>query len=651
MKSISILLMLIIVFFWRFANAQSSSPTPNNCQMEFQANNINYVYTDPEVPSNNLTALGWNPKIDYSVFNASQNPSYLDNSDLNNIRKPVIIVEGFDMFEGFTCQDIYNNYLNQPTLNGNLLASDLRKQGYDIITYNLSHGNVLLPIEINALILQQFIQHINRIKTTNEELIIIGVSMGGLIARQALTQMENDGTGHQTKLFISFDSPQKGANVPLSLQYMVKVASIASLFESSFKALLGVLNSRAAREMIIYTAFEITNAHVGSVDAYLNFYDQLKGLNNCNGYPKETNKVAISNGSLNGKDGFQKNIDGRVTFGGETALIIGLPKNVYNGVLNTVNSSRSYKDYNHVYVHGFLGGQTNYGNLKYDNPPIDNCPGGSYPWFSEVKNTLTPQGFGYISFMDNACFVPTNSAFDLNHNDISLDLAKEGKNSVLASSPFDDIWWSTLQENTDHTTLTKDIASWLYTQIINSDQNNKTASLDLQVSGQINTGEKKLYKATNKIDVGSGSLQTGSSLVLKAGSEINFTGDFDMAEGAELSAEIVPISLSKCISGSPSHYRKGEDIPEKEQLIENSNSQPFIYPNPSKGKLTLVLPEADIKSISNISITDIYGKCVYENSTLKSEVYEVDLTNQARGVYFIEVKSDKGKIIKKVILH
>jgi hypothetical protein len=31
--------------------------------------------------------------------------------------------------------------------------------------------------------------------------------------------MENRGDDHNTRLFISFDSPQKGADAPLGLQY------------------------------------------------------------------------------------------------------------------------------------------------------------------------------------------------------------------------------------------------------------------------------------------------------------------------------------------------------------------------------------------------------------------------------------------------
>jgi len=67
------------------------------------------------------------------------------------------------------------------------------------------------------------------------ENIVIGGSMGGLVCRYALKKMEsteyieeqealNPGgiIGHDTNLFISFDVPQQGANVPLSLQLVIE---------------------------------------------------------------------------------------------------------------------------------------------------------------------------------------------------------------------------------------------------------------------------------------------------------------------------------------------------------------------------------------------------------------------------------------------
>ena len=40
--------------------------------------------------------------------------------------------------------------------------------------------------------------------------MVIGYSMGGLIARYALAYMEEQGIAHETRLYVSYDAPQKG---------------------------------------------------------------------------------------------------------------------------------------------------------------------------------------------------------------------------------------------------------------------------------------------------------------------------------------------------------------------------------------------------------------------------------------------------------
>lgn len=54
--------------------------------------------------------------------------------------------------------------------------------------------------------------------------------MGGLVARVALRQMENDGQAHHTSHYISFDSPHNGANVPLGLQHFGNDVSEIDLY-------------------------------------------------------------------------------------------------------------------------------------------------------------------------------------------------------------------------------------------------------------------------------------------------------------------------------------------------------------------------------------------------------------------------------------
>jgi hypothetical protein len=69
-----------------------------------------------------------------------------------------------------------------------------------------------------------------------------------------------------------------------------------------------------------------------------------------------------------------------------------------------------------------------------------------------------------------------------------------------------------------------------------------------------------------------------------------------------------------------------------------------IYPNPTNGKLNI----ASADEINTLSITNIIGKEIFfgENFSLKS----IDLSSYKNGVYFINIRTDKGTHIEKIIL-
>lgn len=69
---------------------------------------------------------------------------------------------------------------------------------------------------------EKVIEWVNNNKVGNEQNVVIGMSMGGLVARYALRHMETTNRIHDTKLYISHDAPHQGANLPLSLQALVR---------------------------------------------------------------------------------------------------------------------------------------------------------------------------------------------------------------------------------------------------------------------------------------------------------------------------------------------------------------------------------------------------------------------------------------------
>ena len=67
-----------------------------------------------------------------------------------------------------------------------------------------------------------------------------------------------------------------------------------------------------------------------------------------------------------------------------------------------------------------------------------------------------------------------------------------------------------------------------------------------------------------------------------------------------------------------------------------NTSEVQVYPNPTSGKLQL----SGNPTITNVSIYNALGMLVSNN---------LDLTNQASGVYFVKITTEKGVMTRKVI--
>jgi len=76
-----------------------------------------------------------------------------------------------------------------------------------------------------------------------------------------------------------------------------------------------------------------------------------------------------------------------------------------------------------------------------------------------------------------------------------------------------------------------------------------------------------------------------------------------------------------------------------------------IYPNPSSGKVTVNF-KPDSKKKTHLKITDESGKTVYneEIKTASEFTREIDLGNEAKGIYFVELVQGKSKYINRIVL-
>jgi hypothetical protein len=239
---------------------------------------------------------------------------FMDNTD-GVFDKPVILLDGFDPNDARTIPSIYG-LLTYGV--GQNLADDLRNLGYDIVILNFPiytrpADNTLVSggsdfIQRNAMVLAELLNQVNALKIGGEQNVVIGPSMGGLIARYGLRYMEMNSLSHDTRLYISFDAPHKGANIPIGFQHLFNYMANGPLGDATVQVLVdAMLKSTASRQMLIdqYEGHLATGSAVEFNPAVLlptgapNFRDSFQAELDAMGFPESARNIAITNGAGN----------------------------------------------------------------------------------------------------------------------------------------------------------------------------------------------------------------------------------------------------------------------------------------------------------------------------------------------------------------
>jgi hypothetical protein len=209
--------------------------------------------------------------------------------------QPVILCEGFDPAIGGQMPSYGHGDLNWEVIwNCSATPSEsfqampafidsLNAEGMDFVFLDFADGTQ--SIAQSAALLEHLIQLCNDYQQSElrSPLVVVGASMGGLVARHALRKMELEGVDHCTRLFLSIDSPFRGAWLPLAVQHAVTFLSDVSVDAAD---LCSALNSPAARQML----FESPNGAHASFSVH-------QALQADWGLPEIPLCAAISNGN------------------------------------------------------------------------------------------------------------------------------------------------------------------------------------------------------------------------------------------------------------------------------------------------------------------------------------------------------------------
>ena len=245
------------------------------------------------------------------LFQGQSNQALLEirfatNNPTLQIKKPLIVAEGFDSgllgAENEFGENSFSRFIRSTEFRGNLPA---QLNEYDIIYINFRNGRD--DIKRNAYLVEDIINWVNIQKAnagSTTPNVVIGQSMGGIVARYALRDMEMLGQTHQSSLFVSHDAPQQGANIPVGIQYFARhmadqfidtplgdmQISAGQGSNISIEDIRNLFNAQGTKQLL--ATYIDSNSNLNNTEFHT-FQTELRNMS----YPNQTRNIALSNGN------------------------------------------------------------------------------------------------------------------------------------------------------------------------------------------------------------------------------------------------------------------------------------------------------------------------------------------------------------------
>ncbi len=358
------------------------------------------------------------------------------------LTRPVVLSEGIDFEDNFGWDELYDLFNQQNML------EDLRAEGLDIVVLNFHQP--LTYIQSNAFLFAKLLEMVNDSIGYSAPLQIVGPSMGGLVTRYALTYMEHNNLAHNANLYVSFETPHLGANMPLGLQYEI---FFFKDLDPNVQLLLDILDEPAPRQMLVYHYTDPPSATAGSDALFDEFYNDIAAIG---GYPDSLRKIALSNGRGDGI-GQPYNAGDQVIDYNYSTFLATLKGNVWAVEDNT--NGQIFEGL----INSFLFPNQQLDVTVFSEQPYDNAPGGSRTTFADMDTIQAPLG-DIIALHDNHCFIPTVSGLAIAGEDVFHNLTTDPQ--IMQKTPFDTIFWST--DNYDHTYISPETAQFAVSEIMSA---------------------------------------------------------------------------------------------------------------------------------------------------------------------------------------
>lgn len=342
--------------------------------------------------------------------------------------RPVLIAEGFP--GGHSPQYLYE------MVNQHDMLVRWQQAGRDVVLVGFDNG--AQAIETNAAVLRAAIDLVAA--RTDDALVVSGWSMGGLVARYALAQMESEGVDHHTSVMLTVDTPHgRGAYTTVAGQWFCQqFGQLSPAIAAAHATLDTVANDQ-------FLGLRVGDGTLGPSAARISFLEHLAAVG---WYPQRVRRLAVASGTGAGAVGATPPAEPMMTWctGGFGDVVL-----------------------NHLSAAGpvTIGTGSTMGAIDATPRPLvataDACweiaPGSREPYFDAVVGPVRSLGVGEVTAsLEIGCAVPTVSALDLT---IDAFAAVTGPGTVL--SPFHD--FTAAATNQRHLQLSADMVAWIIDRV------------------------------------------------------------------------------------------------------------------------------------------------------------------------------------------
>ncbi|MCK9922739.1 alpha/beta hydrolase [Frankia sp. AgPm24] len=343
------------------------------------------------------------------------------------LTRPVLLADGFN--SGPTNFDAFWEHVDGEP---HRFATRLRERGRDLILIGFDDRSA--SILNNAQVATAAIQRAVAERVGDARLLVGGFSMGGIVTRYALARLELQRMDHQVGVYLSVDSPHRGASVPIALQ------AIAHHLAPVNDALSQQLNSPASRQLL-WRHLEAPTGVPAEDRARAELLEQLRQVGD---WPRIPRLLGVANGVGNGHaNGVAPGVE---------ALRSNGPYLTDTRLLTQAGG----RDRVVAELRGLLGEITVRTN---DFPDLDGAPGGTLESFGILADTLKDAGENVDVSHRSICFVPTSSAIAIRGIETNDDLYADIDSLPPEESPLDD--FLTSSNPTPHSAVTEEISAWI----------------------------------------------------------------------------------------------------------------------------------------------------------------------------------------------